>query len=493
MSSRRTMKRGEPTLWVSLRGSRLLRLASISDVLLPLAMVMVAVLAYVAGKAPLVMVPTLSAPLAVLGLLRIPSSVVMVLAKLSYYSELDKEMPLILALFQATASSGAGLDEVFSTASRFEGFRYFRVECDKYRLMRALGRTWEESIEELEKDAPHSSKYKAFLRGLLSTTRTSLRLPEYIDSFLEDYLLTLESSWKAFWERAGTLVESMMLLSLCFVTLYIVASLIRPEAIGTLSTVFSLLVLATGLVGAYVLRLSRPLPSIIPLKRKRFTLLMVTPWTLFLLILLVFPQDRLELIVLTSGAILAIGGLLQRLDAARAKTLEERKLQLLRSVEELMKVGYSIKSAITRLESKNEGIPLVEPAVTTFLTRLTQFVLECVRLYGWVTQSFVSRLVSTVKRLVSMEKAFKATSTGLVYMGILLPALLALLTVKAFGYFLLPLASTSGVLVVYAAMCVVTNMITSEATEGFFLFSFKVGVSLIALFLAHTLATTLSI
>jgi len=430
------------------------------------------------GASPLMLVaPMLSATGVVLGPIR---SLWRAFVSREHYSRLNREMPFILSLALITSSSGLTIDHIFIGSLMHSETRAFAAESRKYLYLRLMGEAWDSCLEKLESGAP-SSVYKAFIRGLRNVASTSLRLPEYVSSFFETYFAQLEALWRDYWSRASGLLESILLLVLSFITIYVSSLLLEGLLTEPLLLMFNFIVLFAGLLGALLLRSLRPTDILLLRNGRRDIPIIAAPW---LLSLIVVPLDtNIVSKTLAIGAVLTVWGLAAELWRKRALLMEEELLHRLQRVEELVKSGYSVhfalrESGLTAIRQDNSLF------LVTFAERLVRFISSNTERYGAVREDFASKMYTYLRRLLDVNNTGRGSVHAFMAIGLALPTLLAALSMKFTGSLIATGHVPWDLGYLFLSTAISVGILLSEAIDGFFALSLKPGIACLLLSLA---------
>lgn len=395
------------------------------------------------------------------------------LVRKEHYSRLDKEMPFYLSLALIIFSSGLSVDQLFIGSAEHEETKSFSVESKRYLSMRLSGGSRDTCLERLESYSP-PGRYKSFIRGLRNIVLTSLRLSEFVSKFFDTYFEQLESLWRDYWLKANGLMESILLLTLSLLMLYISSVLLDKSLINSLYPFLLILILLAGLTGVLLLRTMRPTKSLyIRFGKKLFTIL-AFPWVASILPIALLEDLRLK--TMSLSVTLILGGIYVEKEKRKAYKLEEEVLTKFQKFDELVKSGYDVYTAFRESGLKTD-IHVDSSVFETFVSRLVRFVSKNLDRYGVMKEDFVSSMYVYMKRFIDINSVNKSSMTSFMIIGLVLPSLLSALLLGLGRSFLLIDDFLMHFVSIFIMMAITIGMLVSEAVDDFFLFSLKPGIA----------------
>jgi len=424
--------------------------------------------------------------------LGLPGAALAYFAVRERYAEVERELPLFAVHMLAVTSSGGSVDDAFLSAPR-QVFKAMLLERSKYEALRRLGKAWDEILSTLE-DMSLSKLYKRFLRGLVVVGSTSGRIPEYVHDFIKDLTRGLEDSWSRFWNTSAAAIEVVLLAGVSVLTLAFVGVVVSPAAFFKGSAV------VVGVVFVALLALLSAMNSLRPVQQISYPRAALALPAAAAAVSVAASAVALKncsaahfnQVVAAVGAALALSGLPVIFSKRAAAKAEERALEELKKVRELVKTGLSYQDALAR--SSLLQTPLTRSALSgkKYSSELILHVASTLEQFGAGAPGLLDTIYYFLHDLVELEKRFARSSLALQLLSLVLPpALLAFslksaLVMLAAGEALSALSPALADSVVrwlcasFAAFAAASNVAVSAAVDSQPLSTTRAGLSILA-------------
>jgi len=140
----------------------------------------------------------------------------------------ERELPFFMILVNVLGSAGVHLYDIFDGVIEARLFSHIRSEALLIRRdVEVFGKNPIESFERLASTHP-SRKFSAFLHGYSAKVRSGGDIPTYLLGESGNLLKMLETDWKRYAERAGTVGSMMITIFVLVPMLMLVVALFSP-------------------------------------------------------------------------------------------------------------------------------------------------------------------------------------------------------------------------------------------------------------------------